>query len=666
MATREGRGGAETEVSPEGAAEALREEILRHVVSSLAHDAQRASPAVLFRGLALAVRDRLARRWIETQRSYYARNAKRVYYLSLEYLPGRFLLSCLHASGLYETARDAVASLGTDLDALSELEWDPGLGNGGLGRLASCYLDSLATLGVPAYGYGIRYDYGIFFQALEDGEQVERCDNWMRVSNVWEFERQESLLEIRYGGSVEERVGPDGQLLHDWVSTDNVMAMACDLFVPGYRNDQVVNMRLWAAKASREFDLRFFHAGDYIGAVEDRVRSENISKVLYPSEEAEAGRELRLKQQYFFVAATLQDILRRHKKGDAPLTDLPDEVAIHLNETHPAIAIPELLRLLVDGERLPWDDAWDVCLRTFAYTNHTILPEALEKWPVELLGRLLPRHLQLILEINRRFLADVERRFPGDGERRARVSLIEEGPVRMVRMAHLAVVGSSSVNGVSELHSRILRESVFRDLYELYPERFNNKTNGITPRRWLLQCNQGVSALVTGAVGEGWVRDLDRLRDLAPFAEDAGFREEWRRARAANKERLAAYIQRRVGAAVDPASLFDVQVKRIHEYKRQLLNVLRVVTLYNRMRERPDAEVVPRTILFGGKAAPSYYLAKRTIALINGVARVVEADPAVAGRLRVIFLPNYCISQSEKIVPATDLSEQISTAGMEA
>ncbi len=644
------------------AVSSLKRDVLRHVLHSLGADPERAGGYAYFRALALAVRDRLVAQWIRTQREYYDRSAKRVYYLSLEYLPGPLLSNYLHSTGLYEEAREALADLGHDLETLAAHEWDPGLGNGGLGRLASCYLDSMATLGIPAYGYGIRYDYGLFYQVIENGEQVEHCDNWMRRGNVWEFERQEHTYPVRFYGRVRERLDADGRLAHDWVDAETVMAMAHDVLVPGYRNAQAVNMRLWAAKASRDFNLQFFNAGDYVGAVEDRVRGENLSKVLYPSEESAAGRELRLKQQYFFVAATIQDILRRHRKIRAPWSDLPDYVAIHLNETHPSIAIPELLRVFLDEERLGWEEAWDICRRTFAYTNHTILPEALETWPAELLGRLLPRHLQLIYEINRRFLAEV----PDQGELRRRVSLVDDGGGRRVRMAHLAVVGSSRVNGVSALHTDIIRESVFRDLHGLFPERFVNVTNGVTPRRWLHQCNRGLAALITEAIGDGWVRDLAELGRLEPLAEDGAFRERWRRVRRANKDRLAAYLVRRTGVAVDPASLFDVQVKRIHEYKRQLLNLLRVVVLYHRIVDDPTAPVVPRTVLFGGKAAPGYALAKRIIALVHAVAERVNRSPDVAGRLRVVFAPNYSVSQAEVIVPATDLSEQISTAGLEA
>ncbi|MHB8766743.1 MAG: glycogen/starch/alpha-glucan phosphorylase, partial [Deferrisomatales bacterium] len=644
----------------------LKRDVVRHALHSLGADPERADGYTYFRALALAVRDRLVARWIRTQRQYYDRRAKRVYYLSLEYLPGPLLRNYLHSTGLYPVAQEAMAELGQDLEALADGEWDPGLGNGGLGRLASCYLDSLATLGIPAYGYGIRYEFGLFYQVIEGGEQVERSDHWMRRGNVWEFERQEHLYPVRFYGRVRELADAAGRLCHEWTDAETVMAMAHDVLVPGHRNGQAVNMRLWAARSSREFNLQFFNAGNYAGAVEERVRSENLSKVLYPSEESEAGRELRLKQQYFLVAATLQDILRRYRKVGAPFADLPEHVAIHLNETHPSIAIPELMRVLVDEKGLEWDDAWDACRRTFAYTNHTILPEALETWPVELLGRLLPRHLQIIYEINRRFLEEVDAAAPGDGDLRRRLSLIDDGPVRRVRMAHLAVVGSATVNGVSELHTRILRESVFRDLCGRYPDRFVNVTNGVTPRRWLHQCNPGLSDLITEAIGERWVVDLDELRRLEPLADDPAFRERWRRTRGESKARLAAYLARRTGLEVDPRSLFDVQVKRIHEYKRQLLNVLRVIVLYHRILDEPSAPVVPRTVLFGGKAAPGYLLAKQTIALIHAVAARVNPSPEVGGRLRVVFAPNYSVSQAEKIVPATDLSEQISTAGLEA
>ncbi|MBG0775155.1 MAG: glycogen/starch/alpha-glucan phosphorylase [Desulfovibrionaceae bacterium] len=646
-------------------ADGLRADILRHLVSSLGSDPAYTGARNIYRALALAVRDRLAARWLESQRTYYTQRAKRVYYLSLEYLPGRFLLSNLFNLGLYDAAEEAVASLGASLAEIEEMEWDAGLGNGGLGRLASCYLDSLATLDIPGYGYGIRYDYGIFYQVVENGRQVERSDNWMRFGNVWELTRELHLYEVRFGGRVETWTDERGRLRNRWTGTENIMAMACDIMVPGYGTDHVINMRLWSARSSREFDLTHFNMGEYVAAVHDKVLSENISKVLYPSEEVAQGRELRLRQQYFFVSATLQDILRRTRKEASSFAELPDLVAIQLNDTHPTVAITELMRILVDEEELDWDAAWDICTRTFAYTNHTVLPEALEVWPEELFARVLPRHLQIIFEINRRHLDRVAERFPGDGERRARMSIIREAPVRGVRMANLAIVGSRRVNGVSALHSDILKERLFRDFHELDGDKFTNVTNGITPRRWLLQANRPLSRLVDEAMGPAWVRDLGRLIEIAPLAGDAAFRDKWQAARRANKARLAAYALRKVGLVLDEDALFDVHVKRIHEYKRQLLNLLHTAALYLRIKNG-RAPAAPRVKIFAGKAAPGYRMAKEIILLVNHLAETVNNDPATRGLLQVCFLPNYCISSAEKIIPAADLSEQISTAGLEA
>ncbi len=644
----------------------LKKDIIRHVVSTLGSDYARKSNYNFYLALAYAVRDRLIDNWIKTQRSYYDDKAKRVYYLSLEYLPGKSLFNNLYCLGIYDTAVQAMNELGYDLDELAEEEWDAGLGNGGLGRLASCFLDSIAALDIPGYGYGIRYDYGMFHQTIANGEQVEKCDNWMRRGNPWEFDRGQFLTSVKFYGHVYEYTDAAGRLRHEWVDAQQVMAIACDMLVPGYHNDRVINMRLWSARTDIEFDLGFFNEGNYIGAVEEKVRDENISKVLYPSEQVEEGRELRLKQQYFFVAATLQDILRRFKKRNKDFSSLPDKVAIQLNDTHPSIAIPELMRLLVDEEFVEWDIAWEICRRTFAYTNHTLLPEALETWPVEMLGRVLPRHLQIIYEINRRFLLEVEDRFPGDEAIKTRLSLIQEWPYRRIRMAHLAIVGSTSVNGVSAMHSELIKKEVFHDFHLLYPTLFNNKTNGITPRRWLKQANPLLAELLDKEIGRQWVCDLDILKALAPKAQDFAFREQWQEMKQANKERLAAYIKRKVGIEVNTSSMFDVHVKRIHEYKRQLLNVLHVITLYNRIRSNPDGNYVPRTVMFGGKAAPGYFMAKLVIRLINGVADVVNNDPVINDRLKVVFLPNYCVSQAERIIPASDLSEQISTAGYEA
>ncbi len=656
-----------SDTSPvEANAKNLKNDILRHIALTLGNDPHRPDRFSCFLGLAYSMRDRLIRRWMETQRSLYDTLSKRVYFLSLEFLPGRFLKNYLISLDMVAEARRVVADMGFDLDELEEEEWDPGLGNGGLGRLASCYLDSLACRNLPGYGYGIRYDYGIFHQILENGYQREHCDNWMRRGNPWEIQRLPVEQPIRFYGRSETYVDGDGALRHRWVDGEIVMAVACDILIPGYGDDYVTNMRLWASRSSREFNLTHFNQGDYIGAVEAKVLGETISKVLYPSDEATAGKELRLKQQYFFVAATLHDILRRYRKQRQTFDAFPDFVAIQLNDTHPAIAIAELMRLLVDDEKLGWNDAWHICERTFAYTNHTVMPEALESWPVELLGRLLPRHLEIIGEINHRFLKSIGARFPQESDLPARLSIFQEGAQRRVRMAHLAIIGSHCVNGVAELHSEILKTDLFRDFYRVFPDRFRNVTNGITPRRWLKQANPSLSHLITSVVGPKWICDLDRLCELAAHAEDPSFQEAWRQSKRENKKRLARYMLRKIKLGVNPDTLFDVQAKRIHEYKRQLLNVLHVITLYNRIKANRSQDIAPRTVLFAGKAAPAYHQAKRIIKLINAVAEVVNNAPEVQGRLRVAFLPNYCVSQAEKIIPAVDLSEQISTAGMEA
>jgi starch phosphorylase len=644
----------------------LKDDILHHIQSMLGIDPLMPDKRACFMGLSYSVRDRLIERWMKSQRSLYDTLTKRVYFLSLEFLPGRFLMNYLTSLEMVEAAREAVQEIGFDLDELEEEEWDAGLGNGGLGRLASCYMDSLACKKIPGYGYGIRYDYGIFHQVFEDGYQKELCDNWVRQGDPWEIQRPERQVPVRFYGKTESYAGADGKLRFRWVGGEVVMAMACDILVPGYGVEYVTNMRLWAAQSSHEFDLQEFNEGDYVGAVESKVFSENISKVLYPSDEMEPGRELRLKQQYFFVAATLHDILRRHRKVSRSFEELPDFVAIQLNDTHPSIAIPELMRLLMDQEGLDWEDAWSICEKTFAYTNHTVLPEALENWSVDLLGRLLPRHLEIIYEINGRFLEKVRRDYPEEPELASKVSLIQEGARRYVRMANLAIVGSHSVNGVAELHSKILKDVLFKDFHRIFPDRIRNITNGITPRRWLYQANPHLGQLITSAIGSEWIKDLNRLEGLTPYAEDASFRSAWIQTRRQNKKRLARYVLRKIQVGVNPESLFDVHIKRIHEYKRQLLNVLHVITLYNRIKSNGRNGSVPRTVIFAGKAAPAYHQAKRIIKLINSVADVVNNDPEMHGQLRVIFLPNYCVSQAEKIIPAADLSEQISTSGMEA
>jgi starch phosphorylase len=617
-------------------------------------------------GLAYSVRDRLLERWIRSQRLLHDTMAKRVYFLSLEFLPGRFLMNYLLSLNLVEDARTALQELGFDLEELEEIEWDAGLGNGGLGRLASCYLDSMACLRLPGYGYGIRYDYGIFHQVIENGYQREECDNWGRSGNPWEIRRREQLMDVRFYGRSECYADSNGRLRFRWVDCEVVRALACDILIPGYGCDYVTNMRLWTALSSQGFNLQEFSHGDYVGAVVAKVYSENISKVLYPSDEVASNRELRLKQQYFFVSATLQDILRRYKRQNSSFANFANSVAIQLNDTHPSIAIPELMRILMDEEGLEWDEAWSVCENTFAYTNHTLLPEALETWPAELLGRLLPRHLEIIYEINRRFLEAVRQKYPDRPELAAEVSLIQDGSVQKIRMAHLAIVGSHAVNGVAELHTSILKKNVFRAFADVFPDRIVNVTNGITPRRWLIQANPRLAQLITSAIGAEWLGDLKKLEKLAPLSEDAEFRKAWIQVKQENKRRLARYVLRKTGIGINPETLFDVQIKRIHEYKRQLLNVLHVITLYNRLRLQPDMPVTPRTVIFAGKAAPAYHQAKRIIKLIHAVAAVVNRDPAMQGRLRAVFLPNYCVSQAEKIIPAADLSEQISTAGMEA
>ena len=647
--------------------ESLKDSLVNHLEFSLAKDEYSSTQRDRFKSLALAVRDRLIERWVETQQTYYNESSKRVYYLSLEFLTGRLLGNAIMNLGLEENIRRALQDLGNDLEDLQDMEFDAGLGNGGLGRLAACFLDSMATLELPAYGYGIRYEYGIFFQRIVDGYQVETPDSWLRYGNPWEIERPEYLYPVKYHGRVDHTVGESGSYRCAWVDADEVMAMAYDTPVPGYENNTVNNMRLWAAKSTRDFRLDYFNHGDYEKAVSDKVHTETISKVLYPNDNVFEGKELRLKQEYFFVSATMQDIMRRYKKStDGGFSRFPELVAIQLNDTHPAIAIAELMRLLVDQEGIGWDEAWGVTVSTFGYTNHTILPEALEKWPVELLGHVLPRHLEIIYEINRRFLASVVERFPGDAARLSRMSLIEEGDGKRVRMAYLAIAGSHSVNGVAALHSQILKDSVFRDFYEMWPEKFNNKTNGITQRRWLKLCNPQLSDLITTSIGEGWVKDLNELRKLEPFADDARFLEQWRAVKRENKVRLSEHIHTANGFPVDPDSLFDCQVKRMHEYKRQLLNCLHVVTLYHRIKMKTDAPDVPRVVIFAGKAAPGYHMAKLIIKLINSIAEVVNADSEIGDRLKVVFLANYGVTLAERIMPAADLSEQISTAGTEA
>ena len=646
--------------------EELKKTTIHHLMSFLGRDPSRASNRDICKALSYVLRDNMVQRWINTQKGYYDHSAKRVYYLSLEFLIGRSLGNSMINLGFQGPMAEMVHQLGFDLEEIREEEEDAALGNGGLGRLAACFLDSMATLGVPAYGYGIRYEYGLFFQRILNGYQLEAPDNWLRYGSPWEFERPEQLFPVNFHGRVATVVDEQGRVRKEWVDTELIMAMACDFLVPGYRNGQVINMRLWTAKASRDFNFSYFSKGDYIAAVQEKVKSETVSKVLYPSDKDSKGKELRLKQQYFFVAATFQDIMRRFKKKNVGFTEFSDRIAVQLNDTHPVIAIPELMRLLVDLEELEWEVAWKISVATFGYTNHTLMPEALEAWPVEMLERVLPRHMEIIYEINHRFLQEVSASFPGDGEMLRAMSIIEEGEVKRVRMANLAIIGSHSVNGVAELHTHLMKTRIFHRFHNFFPNRFNCKTNGITQRRWLLKCNPGLSALISGRIGEGWITDLDQLRRLEPLADDAGFLAEWAAVKHANKVKLAEHIFKTCEVEVSPDSLFDVQVKRIHEYKRQLLNILHVIMLYHRILEAPGRIMAPRTVIFAGKAAPSYTKAKLIIKLINSVGEKVNGDPRLAGRLKVVFIPNYGVSLAEKIFPASDLSEQISTAGTEA
>ena len=647
--------------------EALRQSLLNNLTYGLAKDMYSATSRDKFNSLVLSVRDLSVERWIKTQQRYYDVDAKRVYYLSLEFLLGRLLRSYILNLGLSNEYSKAVDALGIDYEDALEHEWDAGLGNGGLGRLAACFLDSLATLQYPAYGYGIRYEYGIFFQRIKDGFQIEAPDNWLRYGNPWELPRPEILYPVRFYGEVETITSSSGKFRMKWVGGEEVMAMAFDYPVPGYRNETVNTLRLWSAKSSRDFNLEYFNSGDYIGAVEDKSHSESISKVLYPSDQYEAGKELRLKQQYFFVSATLKDIIRRYKKYHQNYKEFPDKVAIQLNDTHPSIAIPELMRTLVDEDRILWDDAWAITKNTFSYTNHTILPEALETWSEGLFSNLLPRHYQIIQEINRRFLIQVSERFPDEPERKKRMSIITGNNEKVIHMARLAIVGSHTVNGVSALHTDILRHNLLKDFFEIRPEKFRNVTNGITQRRWLLESNPHLSGLITEAIGEGWLKNLEELKKLEPFVDDKEFCIQFQRIKKLNKQAFSDYLYKSFWMSLPQDYFLDCQVKRFHEYKRQLLNILHVVTIFNRIRQgRIDNGFPPRTVLFAGKAAPGYFICKLIIKLIHNISAACEADQAVSEKLRVIFVPNYDVSLAQRIMPAAELSEQISTAGYEA
>jgi starch phosphorylase len=640
----------------------LRRAFTDHVQYSRSRDLDGATAFDRYMALALSVRDRLVARWAQTQRTYYEEDVKRAYYLSAEFLLGRALVQNLQALGIYEDYKQVLGEMGIDLDDLIEKEPDAGLGNGGLGRLAACLLESMATLGLPGGGYGIRYEFGIFEQAIRNGQQVERADEWLRFGNPWEIARPEYTVPVQFGGHT-EHLPDNGGFKVVWRSDDKVLGVPYDTPIAGYGTSSVNSLRLWAAKASEEFDFGLFNAGDYVHAVQRKNETEVISKVLYPNDNFEAGRELRLRQEYFFVACSIHDIVYRYKKTHADFSKFADKVAIQLNDTHPAIAIAELMRVFVDHYGMNWDDAWRQTVGAFGYTNHTLLPEALERWPVSIFQRLLPRHLEIIYEVNRRFLRAVMDAYPHDQARLARMSIIEEGAERSVRMAHLAVVGSHSVNGVAKLHTQLVKSELFRDFHELWPERFNNKTNGVTPRRWMFACNPGLASLVTDTIGAGWVTDLERLRELEPHLQDPAFLARFAAVKLSNKESLAKLIRHELGFAVDATSIYDVQIKRLHEYKRQFLNALHIVELY--LRAKRGEDVQPRTFIFGAKAAPGYRTAKLIIRFIHAIAAVINHDERRTP-IRVAFLPNYRVSLAEKIIPAADLSEQISTAGTEA
>ena len=643
-----------------GAGDGLYE---RHLVFDSVLDPSAAGARERFEAFARAVRDVLSQRWVRTEQTYERENPKRVYYLSMEFLIGRSLANNVMNLLLDPIAKQVVAQHHLDWIGLLEQEPDAGLGNGGLGRLAACFLDSMATMQLPAMGYGLRYEYGMFRQSIEGGWQRERPDNWLRRPDPWEVARPEERVEVALNCSFEVH---GGVLRAIPGRPSTLIGMPFDRPVVGYAGKTINTLRLWAAAAHDYFDFEEFSHGDFVGALAETLGAESLTRVLYPDDSTTLGQGLRFVQEYFLVACSLADLVRRFRRSNADWSELPDRVAIQLNDTHPTMAVPELMRILLDEAHLPWDGAWELTRRTLAYTNHTLLPEALEKWPLAWFAILMPRHLEIILEINRRLLDDVRTRFPGDEGRVERVSLVEEGPEQKIRMANLAIVGSHSTNGVAAIHSKLLRTTTVKDLAELFPERFSNKTNGVTPRRWLLLANAPLAHTITEAIGDGWVTDLAELRKAAPLADDGSFREAFRRAKRAAKVQFADWLRSTTGQSVDPDSIFDCQVKRIHEYKRQLLNALRIVVLYDRLREKRETEMIPRTFFFAGKAAPAYRLAKVIIKFLNSLAGTIDGDPAVRNRLKVVFLPEYCVSLAERLIPASDVSNQISTAGYEA
>jgi starch phosphorylase len=648
--------------------EQFRRDLLDHLLYTCVKEPRDATPVDLYRAMAHSVRDRLVQRWLATQRTYVERDVKRVNYLSAEFLTGRSLGLCLVNMGLYGVADQIATSMGYDIGDILEAEGDPGLGNGGLGRLAACFMDSLATLELPAVGYGIRYEHGIFEQRIERGQQIEHTDNWLQYGNPWELPRHDRAQMVRLYGATEVRKEAGGRMVVDWVEGQLVVGVPYDSFIVGHETDTVNTLRLWSARASRDFDLRLFNEGDFLRAVEEKVQVENISKVLYPNDHTEHGKELRLKQQYFFVACSIADIVSEFKRRHTDFRTFPDRAAIQLNDTHPSIAVPELMRVLVDQEGLDWDLAWEITQRSIGYTNHTLMPEALEKWPVAILGRVLPRHLMIIYEINHRFMRQVSTHWPLEPSRMERLSIIEEGPVQQVRMAHLAALGSHSVNGVAKLHTELIKKDLMPDFHELFPDRFNNKTNGVTPRRWLLYSNPSLAQLLADRLGPDWIDgDLAALSRLPAFAEDASFLDALHDVKRENKRSLAALLFKLTGVRVDPDAMFIAQIKRIHEYKRQLLACLEVVAHYWALKSgRADPSNAPRVYVFAGKAAAGYAMAKVHIRLINDLAEVINGDPATCDRLKVVFIPNYGVSLAQAIIPAIDVSLQISQAGKEA
>ena len=616
--------------------------------------------------LSLAVRDRLVRKWLRTQRQYYQQDVKRVYYLSLEYLMGRLLGNALINMDYYDECYKILKEDGYSLEEIRDFEHDMGLGNGGLGRLAACYLDSMATLELPAFGYGIRYEYGIFEQEIENGFQVEYPDNWLSDGNPWDILRRRLEFRVKFYGRTSRVETNNGSYKYEWIDTEDVLAMAYDVPIPGYGSNTVNNLRLWEAKACKDFSFKDFNAGNYVAAVATKTDSETISKVLYPNDSYREGKFLRLKQQYFFVSATLQDIIRKYKINHDTFDKFADKTAIQLNDTHPVIAIPELMRILIDEENFTWNKAWEITSKTFAYTNHTVVPEALEEWSLQLFEELLPRHIQIVHEINRRFLEYVKENYTTDEKILTELSIIKETAERSIRMANLAIVGSFAVNGVAALHTEIIKTKIFHHFNKIYPEKFLNVTNGITPRRWLKAANPFLSTIITDKIGDVWLKDLEKLKQLESFINEEDFLESWKSAKWLNKKLLIDYIENEHDITINPESMFDVQIKRFHEYKRQLLNVFHIITLYNRIKENPNINMLPRTVIFGGKAAPAYFMAKLIIKLINSVASVVNNDLDVGDKLKVVFLKNYSVTLAQKIIPASDLSEQISMAGLEA